>query len=275
MSSPAVLAPRAIAAPPEAPQSPLAGSRALVEPSAQTSPKAPGDQQAAPRAWARDTAQRAAKPSPPGRRPNGRTIPAGDAGQPAHVVQGRKSGKADIPGTDLRPPPAAPQARPGQAEIPGLLKRAPRPAASPRQLAPYQRHQHAPAAQPTPPGSAFQRAFIEQVAPGAIATQHKYGVPASVTIAQAIDESAWGQSILAAQDHNLFGIKGTGPGRQRIDGRRRRSSPAASWLIPPPRSAFTTTSGRASKRTASCSPGATISRTQWRTAISQMRSRPR
>jgi hypothetical protein len=32
-----------------------------------------------------------------------------------------------------------------------------------------------------------------------------------VTIAQAIDESGWGQSKLAAEDHNLFGIKGTGP----------------------------------------------------------------
>jgi Mannosyl-glycoprotein endo-beta-N-acetylglucosaminidase len=32
-----------------------------------------------------------------------------------------------------------------------------------------------------------------------------------VTIAQAIEESAWGQSGLAAQYHNLFGIKGTGP----------------------------------------------------------------
>ena len=32
-----------------------------------------------------------------------------------------------------------------------------------------------------------------------------------MTIAQAIEESAWGQSSLAAQYHNLFGIKGTGP----------------------------------------------------------------
>ncbi len=65
------------------------------------------------------------------------------------------------------------------------------------------------------PGTAAQQAFINQVARGAMATQLKYGVPASVTIAQAIDESGWGQSVLASNDHNLFGIKGTGPGRQR------------------------------------------------------------
>ena len=56
-----------------------------------------------------------------------------------------------------------------------------------------------------------QRAFIAAVAPGAVAAQQKYGVPASVTIAQAIDESGWGGSSLAATYHNLFGIKGSGP----------------------------------------------------------------
>jgi len=49
------------------------------------------------------------------------------------------------------------------------------------------------------------------VAPGAIAAEQRYGIPAAVTIAQAIDESGWGQSELATADHNLFGIKGTGP----------------------------------------------------------------
>jgi len=61
------------------------------------------------------------------------------------------------------------------------------------------------------PGTRDQQAFISLVAPGAVAAQARYGVPAAVTIAQAIEESAWGRSSLAAQYHNLFGIKGTGP----------------------------------------------------------------
>ena len=60
-------------------------------------------------------------------------------------------------------------------------------------------------------GTDADQAFIGTVVPGAVAAQRRYGVPASVTIAQAIDESGWGRSNLATQDHNLFGIKGTGP----------------------------------------------------------------
>src|SRR5262249_7188330 len=37
------------------------------------------------------------------------------------------------------------------------------------------------------------------------------GIAGRVTIAQASDESGWGQSAWAIRDHNLFGIKGTGP----------------------------------------------------------------
>lgn len=50
-------------------------------------------------------------------------------------------------------------------------------------------------------------AFIDRIAPGAVASMHATGVPASVTIAQAILESGWGRSRLAAQYHNLFGMK--------------------------------------------------------------------
>lgn len=53
--------------------------------------------------------------------------------------------------------------------------------------------------------------FIKEIAPEAQAMQAKYHVRASITMAQAILESDWGASRLAADYHNLFGIKGTGP----------------------------------------------------------------
>jgi len=140
---------------------------------------------------------------------------------------------------------AAPRAATlGESAIPGLPSTAPSPSTAPATPAP----QASPAARPapaTPPTAAAapsatpttsaapsaaphrgdqpsapaapvqeigpQQAFISEIAPGAVATQHRYGVPASVTMAQAIDESAWGQSGLATRDHNLFGIKGSGP----------------------------------------------------------------
>lgn len=55
--------------------------------------------------------------------------------------------------------------------------------------------------------------FIESVAQGAINGWTKYGVLPSVTVAQAILESGWGQSALSTQAHNLFGIKGSYNGR--------------------------------------------------------------
>ena len=98
---------------------------------------------------------------------------------------------------------------PGAAVAGGLAAAAPHPSATPsHKSAPYQ--QHAASAAATP-GTKAQQAFINQIASGAIAAQQRFGVPASVTIAQAIDESAWGTSQLAANDYNLFGIKGSGP----------------------------------------------------------------
>ncbi|MGE5290883.1 MAG: glucosaminidase domain-containing protein [Micromonosporaceae bacterium] len=105
----------------------------------------------------------------------------------------------------------APRAEaPGAALIPGLHGTAhsqpARPAESPADLGGRR--------QPSPASThdmAAQKAFISEVAPGAVAAQLKYGIPAAVTIAQAIEESGWGRSELATKDHNLFGIKGTGP----------------------------------------------------------------
>ncbi|WP_430521948.1 glycoside hydrolase family 73 protein [Limosilactobacillus ingluviei] len=55
-----------------------------------------------------------------------------------------------------------------------------------------------------------KRLFIQAIAPEAQAMQSKYHVYASITMAQAILESDWGSSKLAADYHNLFGIKGEG-----------------------------------------------------------------
>jgi flagellar protein FlgJ len=52
-----------------------------------------------------------------------------------------------------------------------------------------------------------QRKFLEQALPHAIRIQVQYGIPASVTIAQAAYESSWGRSKLAVKANNFFGIK--------------------------------------------------------------------
>jgi flagellum-specific peptidoglycan hydrolase FlgJ len=127
-----------------------------------------------------------------------------------------------------RRPPAAASAQLGKASIPGLQviqadtppvssaatasssASAPSSASSPSSAPSGSRSRET---SPTAgvPGTAAQQAFISQVAPGAMASQRRFGVPAAVTIAQAIEESGWGQSTLATRDHNLFGIKGSGP----------------------------------------------------------------
>ncbi|USG67462.1 glycoside hydrolase family 73 protein [Brevibacillus ruminantium] len=56
-----------------------------------------------------------------------------------------------------------------------------------------------------------QQTFITKVADPAMANMKKTGIPASLTIAQAILESAWGTSGLTQKANNLFGMKGTGP----------------------------------------------------------------
>ena len=53
-------------------------------------------------------------------------------------------------------------------------------------------------------------AFIDSHVQAAIEAQRKTGVPASLTLAQALIESGAGQSSLAATYNNYFGIKGSG-----------------------------------------------------------------
>jgi len=51
--------------------------------------------------------------------------------------------------------------------------------------------------------------FIKRLAPDAQALQTTYQVRASITLAQAILESDWGQSTNATENNNLFGVKAT------------------------------------------------------------------
>lgn len=50
-------------------------------------------------------------------------------------------------------------------------------------------------------------AYINQHSPLAVVEMHRSGIPASITLAQAILESSWGQGELALAGNNYFGIK--------------------------------------------------------------------
>jgi flagellum-specific peptidoglycan hydrolase FlgJ len=52
-----------------------------------------------------------------------------------------------------------------------------------------------------------EQVFLNSAGAAAQLTQAKYGVPASITIAQAILESGWGKSGLSVQANNYFGVK--------------------------------------------------------------------
>ena len=60
---------------------------------------------------------------------------------------------------------------------------------------------------PAPSVTLTPAEFIAASVPGAQRGWREFGVPPSVTIAQAILESGWGRSGLAAVDRNYFGIK--------------------------------------------------------------------
>lgn len=52
-----------------------------------------------------------------------------------------------------------------------------------------------------------QESFIKATGAAAQLSAKQYGVPASITIAQAIIESGWGQTQLAVKANNYFGVK--------------------------------------------------------------------
>lgn len=56
-----------------------------------------------------------------------------------------------------------------------------------------------------------KQAFVQKIALFAIADMKNTFIPASLIIAQAALESAWGTSGLTKKGNNLFGIKGKGP----------------------------------------------------------------
>ncbi|MBC7546055.1 MAG: glucosaminidase domain-containing protein, partial [Candidatus Sericytochromatia bacterium] len=56
-------------------------------------------------------------------------------------------------------------------------------------------------------------AFFKALLPMAIASERKYGVPASVIMAQAALESGWAQEPIG---NNIFGVKGKGPAGSKL-----------------------------------------------------------
>lgn len=73
-----------------------------------------------------------------------------------------------------------------------------------------------PAADATPTArlSADQRSFLAAATAAARASQRRYGIPASVVVAQAVLESGWGRSDLSRSARNYFGMtcgSGAGP----------------------------------------------------------------
>lgn len=84
-------------------------------------------------------------------------------------------------------------------------------------------------AMPLPMTRMSPYAFINLAGPMAQRSAQKYGVYASVMMAQAIIESGWGGSTLAmAPNYNLFGIKGAYNG-QSVYMRTREYSPKYGW----------------------------------------------
>lgn len=67
------------------------------------------------------------------------------------------------------------------------------------------------APEPDPAFHSKEQNFLNELSPRAQEIQEKHGILTSITLAQAILESDWGQSGLAQKGNNLFGVKGKSP----------------------------------------------------------------
>jgi flagellar rod assembly protein/muramidase FlgJ len=75
--------------------------------------------------------------------------------------------------------------------------------------------------------------FIMRMTNPAVESQRKSGVPASITIAQAALESAWGESGLAKAGNNLFGIKADSHWRGETLTMNTREFIKGQWVVVP------------------------------------------
>ena len=75
--------------------------------------------------------------------------------------------------------------------------------------------------------------FIAAIGPAAQASAKASGVPASVTVAQAALESAWGESKLARFGHNLFGVKADAAWKGEVLTMQTREFQAGKWITIP------------------------------------------
>lgn len=75
--------------------------------------------------------------------------------------------------------------------------------------------------------------FIMRLTSSAVESQRKSGVPASITIAQAALESAWGESGLTKAGNNLFGIKADSLWRGQILTMNTKEFIKGQWVVVP------------------------------------------
>ncbi|MGB3068306.1 MAG: glycoside hydrolase family 73 protein [Ottowia sp.] len=75
--------------------------------------------------------------------------------------------------------------------------------------------------------------FIMRLTTGAVVSAKATGVPASISIAQAALESAWGESGLAKTGNNLFGIKADSRWRGEILTLQTKEFIRGQWVVVP------------------------------------------